>query len=336
MKTISLFVFLALVAFSCAVAVHEELRSQFLSFQQQYHKVYETAGEFEYRFQIFQENLKRAAENQKKNPLARFGVTKFSDLTQEEFKASFLNPKIKDTLKSRPARPFNSSIPRPLNRLGCNPNSYTYDWFADCQGSCTGIYNQGSCGSCWAFSATETIESYYALYSGPLTALSMQQMVDCDTGDGGCSGGVPQMAFYYVESVGGLEPYADYPYVGYDQNCQFQKGEVAVTVDSYSDLSGESGIYSQLSSSSGGPVSVCVDANTWDGYQGGILTNCGDNVDHCVVVTGYNSYGSSNNYWIVRNSWGENWGENGFIFIIAGQNMCDIALSPAICSTSSV
>jgi len=335
MKSTSVLVLLALFALCAALSTHSELRSQFLDFQQKYHKVYETTGEFEYRFEVFQENLKKAAENQKKNPLATFGVTKFSDLTDEEFTRSYLNPRIKDSVVNRrpeSIRPFNASIPRPLNRLGCNPNSYTYDWCADCPGTCTGIYNQGGCGSCWAFSATETIESYYALYSGPLTALSMQQMVDCDTGDGGCSGGVPQQAFYYVESSGGLEPYADYPYVGYAQNCQFNKGEAAVTVDSYSDLTGEQGIYAQLASSNGGPVSVCLASNTWNSYTGGILTQCGgaNDVDHCVVVTGYNSYGSNNNYWIVRNSWGADWGEQGFIWILAGQNLCDISISPSI------
>ena len=118
---------------------------------------------------------------------------------------------------------------------------------------------------------------------------------------------------------------SDYPYTagnGQSGSCAFNSGEVVATVTGSSSVSGESGLYSQASSA--GPVSVCVDASSWQYYQGGVLTSCTNNVDHCVQLTGYANYGSSNAYWIVRNSWGSSWGENGFIWVAIGQDLCSI------------
>jgi cathepsin F/cysteine peptidase B len=326
MNKILVVVLLGLLAI--AFAAPNELRSKFLDFQRKYNKVYKTTAEFDHRFHIFQENLKKAAEIQKKNPKATFGVTKFSDLSEEEFSNFYLMPNLDLTKWQRPAEK-NFSIPLPANRVSCSPNPTTYDWFADCSGVCTPIYNQGQCGSCWAFSATETIESYFAISGHPLTQLSMEQIVDCDTAgqDQGCNGGWPSGAYSYVESAGGIEPYSDYPYTaenGQSGQCQFNQQDVVATVTGFTTVSGETGLYSQTSSASGGPVSVCVDASTWSSYTGGVLTSCGNQVDHCVQLTGYNGYGQSGAYWIVRNSWGTDWGLSGFIWIQIGQDLCDI------------
>jgi len=157
----------------------------------------------------------------------------------------------------------------------------------------------------------------------------MEQIVDCDTAgqDQGCGGGFPTGAYEYVESAGGIEPYTDYPYSaesGESGQCNFQSGDVVANVANYNSIDGESGIYQQLSSSSGGPVSVCVDASSWQNYQGGVLSQCGTDVDHCVQATGYANYGEDGAYWRVRNSWGEDWGESGYIYIAIGQDLCSI------------
>jgi len=322
---------LALLAF--AIAARPQIndliaRKQWSEFKVKYSKNYETAAEEAQRFQIFKQSLQRAAKLQAENPRARFGVTQFSDLTAEEHAKFYRMPNLKNMLSSyeKPAAK-NFSIPAKANVRGCSPDPTNYDW-NNC-GVITAVYNQGQCGSCWAFSATETIESYFALGGGQLTGLSMEQIVDCDTAgeDQGCNGGFPSGAYQYVESAGGLDPLSDYPYTageGESGSCSFNKGEVAATVSSYASVNGEDGLYSQTSSSSGGPVSVCVDASSWQDYQGGVLTSCGEDVDHCVQLTGYNSYGSSGSYWIVRNSWGTSWGENGYIWVAIGQNLCEI------------
>jgi len=318
---------LVLLALLCVAlaAQSQTVRQRFNDFKRQYGKVYTSLAEHEKRFQNFQDNLKKAEEHQKKNPRARFGVTKFSDLSTEEFSKFYL---LKDFEANVPAPPpaKNFSAPGKLNQLGCSPDPTNYDWFAQCSGSCTGVYDQGQCGSCWAFSATETIESYAAISGNGITQLAMQQIVDCDTSgqDQGCNGGFPSGAYSYVEGCGGLDPLSDYPYTAQDGTCAFNSGEVAATVSGSNSISGEDGLYSQLSSSSGGPVSVCVDASSWSSYQGGVLTSCGNNVDHCVQATGYAQYGQSGAYWIVRNSWGESWGQSGFIWVAIGQDLCSI------------
>jgi len=307
------------VLLGVALAVsHKDAKHQFSKFQKKYSKTYD-ASERPIRFQIFQDNLKRYEELQKANPKAKFGVTQFSDLSAKEFSSMYLNNKNFTKDWKAPAQKTDFS-----KKFG-SPNPKNWDWFT--QGVCTPIYNQGQCGSCWAFSATETIESYYKIQGGALTQLSMEQIVDCDTGgeDQGCEGGFPTGAYSYVQSAGGIDSYASYPYTageGESGSCQFNQANVVTNVASYQTISGETGLYQQASTA--GPVSVCVDASTWSGYEGGILTTCGNDVDHCVQLTGYTNYGATNQYWIVRNSWGASWGENGFIWIAIGQDLCSI------------
>jgi len=315
------FLLLALVAAVASSSHH--VRTQFTQFQQKFNKHYPTQSEFELRFKNFQDNLKNNEELSRANPRATFGINKFSDLSAEEFSQKYLmNVDLSQYTK---AAPLDFTVARPDNVRQCSPDPTNYNW-GDC-GATTPVYNQGQCVSCWAFSATETIESYFFLGGGSLTQLSMQQIVSCDTTDDGCNGGLPSNAYQYVQSAGGVEAYNDYPYTsegGNSGNCSFNSGDIVATVSSYSSVSGEGQIYQQLSSSSGGPVSVCVDASTWQSYTGGVLTSCPNDIDHCVQAVGYANYGGSSAYWVVRNSWGTGWGENGFIFIAIGQDLCAI------------
>jgi len=320
-----------LIGLAACVSVRDG-KKEFMKFQKKYNKAY-NPSEVSERFQIFQQNLARYEVLSKKNPLARFGVNKFSDLSPAEFSKYYLMPRVNFTrdYKAPPAKTVfettNVAKPNPMN----------WDWFT--QGVCTPIYNQGQCGSCWAFSATETIESYHAFKSGKqAVGLSMEQIVDCDTAgeDQGCEGGFPTGAYQYVESAGGIDSYSSYPYTageGQAGQCQFNQANVVTNVASYNTISGETGLYSQAST--GGPVSVCVDASTWSGYTGGILTSCGNDVDHCVQLTGYANYGQSGDYWIVRNSWGTDWGNSGFIWIAIGQDLCSIGDYATIVSTTN-
>jgi len=317
-----------------AVASAANAKHEFLKFQKQYGKVY-AQHEIAHRFQIFQENMKRSAELNILNPHAKFGVTQFSDLSPQEFAKYYLmqNKNFSRDYVAPPAKTnFNGKV-------GANPDPTNWDWGT--AGVTTPVYNQGQCGSCWAFSATETIESYYAVGGGPLTQLSMEQIVDCDTAgqDQGCNGGFPTDAYTYVQGAGGIESYSDYPYTaesGQAGSCQFTASDVVTNVASQQSISGESGMYSQLSSGSGGPLSVCVDASSWQNYQTGVLTTCTNNVDHCVQATGYGSYGSAfpTAYWNVRNSWGSSWGMSGYIQVAIGQDLCAIGDYVTIVSTN--
>jgi C1A family cysteine protease len=311
-------VLLALVAVTLAKSSYKH---EFNKFQKKFNKHYD-ASEISYRYQVFQDNMKKSEELNALNPLARFGATKFSDLTTEEFGKFYLMKSVNFT------RDYKTPAAKTLftQKVG-GPDPNNYDWGT--AGVVTPVYNQGQCGSCWAFSATETIESYFAVGGGQLTQLSMEQIVDCDTSgqDQGCNGGFPSGAYQYVQSAGGIDSYSSYPYTaesGQSGSCQFQSSSVVTNVANYNSLTGESGLYQQLSTA--GPVSVCVDASSWQNYQGGVLTQCTNNVDHCVQATGYGQYSSGwpNAYWNVRNSWGTDWGVNGYIMVAIGQDLCSI------------
>jgi len=174
------------------------------------------------------------------------------------------------------------------------------------------------------FSITENIESMWAIAGNTLRRLSMQQVVDCDTSDDGCGGGDPPTAYQYVMSAGGLEAYVDYPYTGENGYCQFNSGDVVAKISgwNYATQSGnENNMASYLVSN--GPLSICVDAESWQYYNGGIIVKgdgCGTSLDHCVMAVGFDTTGSTP-YWIVRNSWGTDWGMNGYLYVEMGQDV---------------
>lgn len=316
------------------------IENDFSNFQKKYGKSYKTQAEFNLRFNNFKSNAAKAAELTKLNGgSATFGINKFSDLSEEEFRTNYLMSDFDgEILKQYPVKTDFTSGPVNDN---CNPDSTNFDW-TTC-GVVTPIRNQGQCGSCWAFSATETLESYYAISGGPLTLLSVEQIVDCDTNgnDNGCNGGFPSGAYSYIQSAGGLESESSYPYSaggGESGSCQIGNGTkptFVATVTGSNSINGETGLYQQTSSSSGGPVSICVDASSWQTYTGGVLTSCGTSVDHCVQLVGYSNYGQSGAYWIVRNSWGEDWGETGHIWVAIGQDLCSIGDYATIVTASS-
>jgi len=312
-------VLLILALAVCAFAAsHEENVKKFAEFQHKYQKVYTSNEEFQKRFQIFEKNMEKAEMLQKREKgTATYGVTKFSDLTDEEFSSQYLMPKFSASdMKSGPLATFNSSWTVP-------PQQSSFDWGS--KGAVTAVYNQGQCGSCWAFSATETIESYWFLAGNALTQLSMQQIVDCDTTDQGCNGGWTYDAYQYVESAGGQEPLSDYPYTAEGGTCQFNSGDVLAKISGWSYVTqskDETAMMTWVTNS--GPLSICVDASSWSSYTGGVMSSCTDSLDHCVQLTGYGTY-SGESAWNVRNSWGSDWGEQGYIYLLRGQDTCGCA-----------
>jgi len=212
------------------------------------------------------------------------------------------------------------------------------DW-TETAGALSPVKDQAQCGSCWAFSATEGIESAVFQATGSASPpLSPQQIVSCDRNDGGCNGGDLPTAFDYVESAGGLDTEEDYPYTsqtGRSGSCQSSTPVVKVTDYKYAVAPCEGGSCSsqdedglKAALASYGPLSVCVNAETWNGYYGGVLSgSCSGSynmLDHCVQLVGYDTTASTP-YWKVRNSWGTSWGEGGFIRLPMGVNSCGIA-----------
>jgi len=276
-----------------------------------YGRNYLTAQEEAFRHSVFTKNMATADARNEIEKFATFGADEWSDWTEEEFSALMGYV------------PEEVSIPEApkMNVTDVPPSK---DWTGT---ATTPVKNQGSCGSCWAFSAVEQIESDYILQQGKKVVLAPQELVDCK-GDGsrrnGCNGGDPSAAYRVVEQLGGIEGESDYRYTARNGNCRFSQSKEKVKVTSYQRVGRNDETAMKQYVGSTGPLSVCVDASRWHSYRGGILTTCGSNVDHCVQIVGY---GESNgqSYWKVRNSWGTGFGENGHIRIQIGRNLCRIA-----------
>jgi len=303
----------ALLAVSVfAAQIDGNVLAAFQNFMTKYGKSY-APEEFTARAVIFAENVEKINKMNAEHILVGgepvFGITKFSDLTEDEFQTNFLTARV----------PLNDSVPRVVPTLD-GPVANDIDWRS--KGVLTGVKDQGRCGSCWAFSATEAIESFAALAGKALTILAPQQIVSCDKVDGGCNGGWPYNAYTYVHGAGGIETENAYPYSsgtsGATGTCRFDGSKVAFNLASYKSVAqGEANLQTALNT---GPVSVCVDASSWGSYSSGILRTCGRSVDHCVQAVGYTA-----DYWIVRNSWGSSWGESGFMRIARGSDLCLIS-----------
>ena len=161
--------------------------------------------------------------------------------------------------------------------------------------------------------------------------LSVEQTTQCTDYviGGGCGGGYTESAYKYIKDNGGLNTDDDYPYTtktyeGITGECEVNERKDVMSLSSYTSIKGESNMASYVQST--GPLSVCVAAEVWNTYRGGIMTNCPGGVDHCVQAVGVDT--GVNGYWKVRNSWGTRWGESGYIRLAYGDNTCKINDDP--------
>jgi len=293
--------------------------TSFVSFIQKHNRQYDPAT-FEEKYNTFKANVQRIEKLNEKSPNKVFGINKFADMNPEEFRRNYLMPK--GVVQKTTAGPLGDTL-RPRNKA--LPD--TFDWRK--QGAVTAVKNQGQCGSCWAFSVCENVESVYIIAtngSADSVDLSPQQIVDCDTDDGGCDGGDTPTAYKYIIKAGGLEGDKDYPYHARDGSCKFNKQKVVAKITSFkyaTQNSDENQMQQNLVSWA--PLSICVDAAEWQFYDGGVMTpdDCGTDLDHCVQMIGYAN--DKGNYWIVRNSWGNDWGVDGYIYLQMGGDTCGCA-----------
>jgi C1A family cysteine protease len=251
-----------------------------------------------YRRLIFEKNLVLINKhNADASQTYKMGVNQFTIFTTEEFSTRFLTP-------------------MPMVGVPKGDDKYevigAVDWTT--QGKVSGIKNQGSCGSCWAFSATGVMESWF-LFKGQSVSLSEQQLVDCSRpqGNQGCNGGWPSNALKYVIS-NGITSEGAYPYVAKDQACKVQGGSYKIA--GQKSFSGCAGLSSGINSS---PISVTVDATNWSPYRSGVFNNCAASINHAVLLVGVDGSGA----WKIKNSWGTGWGESGYIRLTTG-NTCGV------------
>uniref|UniRef100_A0A3P8SHK9 Cathepsin F n=1 Tax=Amphiprion percula TaxID=161767 RepID=A0A3P8SHK9_AMPPE len=294
-----------------------ELLGQFKEFMVRYNKDYSSQEEADHRLRIFHQNLKTAEKLQSLDQgSAEYGVTKFSDLTEEEFRSTYLNPLLSQWTLHRPMKPA-----APVQ--GPAPDSW--DWRD--HGAVSPVKNQGMCGSCWAFSVIGNIEGQWFLKNGTLLSLSEQELVDCDGLDQACRGGLPSNAYEAIEKLGGVETESDYSYTGHKQTCDFTTGKVVAYINSSVELSkDEKEIAAWLAEN--GPISVALNAFAMQFYRKGVSHPlkifCNPwMIDHAVLMVGYGER-KGIPFWAIKNSWGEDYGEQGYYYLYRGSNACGI------------
>jgi len=307
------------VLFVSAVLALRCDNTEFLGWTNKNGKVY-SATDLRSRFAIWTKNCLYINAHNKRGMNFTVAMNQFGDLTGVEFAKLFLGVKMNATTM----RNWRAGIT--AGRTGL-PDSF--NWAT--QGAVTPIKNQQQCGSCWSFSTTGSTEGCHFLGTKKLVSLSEQNLMDCSWSQGnqGCNGGLMTQAMQYIISNGGIDTESSYPYTAEDGTCTYAASNSGSTLTSFANVA--SGDENALQTSVySGPTSVAIDASqsSFQFYSSGVYSdpNCSSTqLDHGVLAVGWGT-SSGSAYWIVKNSWGTDWGQSGYIWMARNDNnMCGIA-----------
>ncbi|XP_006813648.1 pro-cathepsin H-like [Saccoglossus kowalevskii] len=261
-------------------------------------------------------------EHNSKNHTYTLAMNKFADMSFDEFRQQYLitAPQNCSATKSNHLNSFND-IPK------------AFDWTKYSRKVVTDVKSQGSCGSCWSFSTTGALESATAIAKSTLISLSEQQLIDCAQAfnNHGCNGGLPAQAFEYIHYNDGLMADIDYQYKAKDGKCKYDPSKAAAFVSKIVNITkgDEDGILNAVYKH--GPVSIAYDvASDFHLYHSGVYSSTvckidPEHVNHAVLATGFNETAEGLKYWMVKNSWGPDWGLDGYFWIERNKNMCGLA-----------
>lgn len=298
----------------------------FETYVQQFSKTYEkNSVEWNQRAQIYAANLAKInAHNANAEAHGyEMAINQFTDMSAAEF-----NKQLGYSKRAGFAHQGLKQMPVPVFHTRVEDLPASIDWRE--KGLVTPVKNQGGCGSCWAFATTETLESHAAKTTTPPTLIELapQQLVSCAPnpkhcgGTGGCEGSTAEVAYDYIAANGGQTLEKHYPYTARDGSCKYDKTTTppAATASGYVKLPENNYTALMNAIATIGPIAISVEADTWSLYGRGILPPSGCNlrntdIDHAVQLVGYGTE-AGKDYWIVRNSWGSSWGEQGYIRLL--------------------
>uniref|UniRef100_A0A023FWK4 Putative cathepsin l-like cysteine proteinase b n=1 Tax=Amblyomma parvum TaxID=251391 RepID=A0A023FWK4_AMBPA len=326
------FVVLCCLFVTAAAITHQELvGAEWSAFKALHGKEYQSETEEYYRMKIYMENRLRIARHNEKyanNEVSyKLAMNEYGDLLHHEFvstrngfKRDYRSTPREGSLYIEPEGIEDKHLPK------------TVDWRK--KGAVTPVKNQGQCGSCWAFSTTGSLEGQHFRKSGKMVSLSEQNLVDCSTsfGNNGCEGGLMDNAFKYIKANKGIDTEQSYPYNGTDGTCHFNRSDVGATDTGFVDIPEGDEHLLKKAVATVGPISVAIDAShqSFQFYSEGVYDEpecSSENLDHGVLVIGYGTK-DGQDYWLVKNSWGTTWGDEGYIYMTRNkENQCGIASS---------
>jgi len=311
-----------------AALAHPDYSESWGEFKEKYNKEYENDQDEAYRSGIWSDNIEmiKGHNEEADNGVHTFhlGENEFADLTTLEITNYYNGLNIK------------SSVVEPRSEIDVSDLPAEVDWRT--KGVVSEVKNQKMCGSCWAFSATGSLEGQEMIKTKKNVSLSEQNLVDCAKKEGnhGCMGGLMDKAFQYVKDNGGIDTEASYPYTAKTgKTCLYNATNSGATLTSWVDISHGSEADLQKAVATVGPVSVAIDASrpTFHYYKKGVYhdNKCSsEHLDHGVLAVGYGTAkmedGKAKDFWLVKNSWGATWGNAGYINMARNhKNNCGIA-----------
>lgn len=325
-----LLILLALVAATRAVSFIDLIREEWDIFKLHFAKKYDNDVEDSFRMKIYMDNKHKIQQHNKQYEQGsvsfKMEMNHFGDLLHHEFIRT-MNGYRKNLSLSHVGgdgdglffmTPYNVTVPD------------TVDWRQ--QGAVTPVKNQGQCGSCWAFSSTGSLEGQHFRQTGRLVSLSEQNLIDCSRkyGNNGCEGGLMDNSFRYIKANQGIDTEPSYPYEARDDKCRYNPSQSGATDKGYVDIPQGDENKLKIAVATVGPVSVAIDASheSFQFYSTGVYQErrcSATELDHGVLVVGYGTE-NGKDYWLVKNSWGEGWGESGYIKMARNKNNnCGIA-----------